>query len=265
MFSDNNGILKLQEGVEQKLQENRDQNKKILEHKKGYKTLEDKLSTLPDKISHDVMVPFTTKAFMPGKLIHTNEIQVLLGENYFLECSAKHAKEICKRRIKKCDQIMKELEEELSLVEGWKTQTNQLKKDQEECEEIVEHFTEEQLNDWREKHKESVQREKQKEKKVEKKKELTTDKEIWQRLEELEVRDALEKEWENEDNLSSQEEDSEEESSEEEIDDVEPDSDEGFQDNNEGVIVVDDSLDATGSKNVLKRSVSFADVKQQDY
>ena len=40
---------------------------------------------------------------------------------------------------------MKELEEELSLVEGWKTQTNQLKKDQEECEEIVEHFTEEQV------------------------------------------------------------------------------------------------------------------------
>ena len=40
---------------------------------------------------------------------------------------------------------MKELEEELSLVEGWKTQTNQLKQDQEECEEIVEHFTEEQV------------------------------------------------------------------------------------------------------------------------
>ena len=40
---------------------------------------------------------------------------------------------------------MKELEEELSLVEGWKTQTNQLKQDQDECEEIVEHFTEEQV------------------------------------------------------------------------------------------------------------------------
>ena len=40
---------------------------------------------------------------------------------------------------------MKELEDELSLVEGWKTQTNQLKQDQDECEEIVEHFTEEQV------------------------------------------------------------------------------------------------------------------------
>lgn len=30
------------------------------------------------------------------------------------------------------------------------------------------------------------------------------------------------------------------------------------------MIVVDDCLDATGSKNVLKRSVSFADVKQED-
>ncbi len=47
--------------MEKKLEENRVQNKKILEHKKRYETLEERLSTLPDKISHQVMIPFTTK------------------------------------------------------------------------------------------------------------------------------------------------------------------------------------------------------------
>ena len=28
---------------------------------------------------HEVMVPIGTKAFMPGELVHTNEVMVLLG------------------------------------------------------------------------------------------------------------------------------------------------------------------------------------------
>jgi hypothetical protein len=44
------------------------------------------------------MVPFGTKAFMPGELVHTNEVMVLLGENYFAERSAKQANEIANRR-----------------------------------------------------------------------------------------------------------------------------------------------------------------------
>ena len=39
------------------------------------------------------------KAFMPGQLIHTNEILVLLGDNWFAERSAKQACEIINRRI----------------------------------------------------------------------------------------------------------------------------------------------------------------------
>ena len=38
---------------------------------------------------------------MPGKLIHTNEIMVLLGDNWFAERSASQALEIVARR-KKC-------------------------------------------------------------------------------------------------------------------------------------------------------------------
>jgi len=213
------GLQKLQEGVDQKLEDNRAQTSKLKEHKKSYQTLEERLTTLPDKISHDVIVPFTKKAFMPGKLIHTNEIQVLLGDNYFLECSAKHAKEICSRRIKHCDEMLKELETEMKLVEGWQTQTNQLKQDQDKCQDITEHFTEEQLTKWRAKHKQSVIKQKNKEKE-ERKKEIKTDEDLWQRLEELEVREALEKEWEK---MSDDSEDSDDESQDEELTDDEVD------------------------------------------
>lgn len=37
---------------------------------------------------------------MPGQLVHTNEILVLLGDNWFAERSAKQASNIVKRRIK---------------------------------------------------------------------------------------------------------------------------------------------------------------------
>lgn len=49
-------------------------------------------------------VPFGSVAFMPGKLIHTNEIMVLLGDNWFAERSASQALEIAARR-KKCTVI----------------------------------------------------------------------------------------------------------------------------------------------------------------
>lgn len=45
-------------------------------------------------------VPFGSIAFMPGKLIHTNEILVLLGDNWFVERSAAQAQQIVERRMK---------------------------------------------------------------------------------------------------------------------------------------------------------------------
>lgn len=37
---------------------------------------------------------------MPGQLIHTNEILVLLGDNWFAETSARQAQDIVARRVK---------------------------------------------------------------------------------------------------------------------------------------------------------------------
>ncbi|KAK3166398.1 hypothetical protein QOZ80_1AG0045310 [Eleusine coracana subsp. coracana] len=53
---------------------------------------------LPDEVSHEVMVPFGGAAFFPGRLIHTNELLVLLGEGYYAERSAKQTTEILHRR-----------------------------------------------------------------------------------------------------------------------------------------------------------------------
>jgi unconventional prefoldin RPB5 interactor 1 len=49
-----------------------------------------------------MQVPFGKFAFMPGKLYHTNEIMVLLGDNWFVTRSAKQALEIAERR-KQCE------------------------------------------------------------------------------------------------------------------------------------------------------------------
>ncbi|KAJ8417871.1 hypothetical protein AAFF_G00227140 [Aldrovandia affinis] len=63
-----------------------------------YEALQERLHTLPDKLSYDIMVPFGPLAFMPGKLIHTNEVTVLLGDNWFAKCSAKQAVDLVEHR-----------------------------------------------------------------------------------------------------------------------------------------------------------------------
>ncbi|XP_041124574.1 unconventional prefoldin RPB5 interactor 1-like [Polyodon spathula] len=65
-----------------------------------YEALQQRLSTLPDKLLYDIMVPFGPLAFMPGKLVHTNEVTVLLGDNWFAKCSAKQASNLVEHRKK---------------------------------------------------------------------------------------------------------------------------------------------------------------------
>lgn len=45
-------------------------------------------------------VPFGPLAFMPGKLVHTNEVTALLGDNWFARCSAKQAQKLVAHRMK---------------------------------------------------------------------------------------------------------------------------------------------------------------------
>ena len=45
-------------------------------------------------------VPIGKHAFIPGQLYHTNEIMVLLGDNWFAQVTAKQARDIVSRRQK---------------------------------------------------------------------------------------------------------------------------------------------------------------------
>ncbi|KAJ9079309.1 hypothetical protein DSO57_1036749 [Entomophthora muscae] len=56
------------------------------------------LGDLPKQIKHKIMVPFGPLAFMPGEITHTNELTVLLGENWFADRSASQAQGIMERR-----------------------------------------------------------------------------------------------------------------------------------------------------------------------
>ena len=73
--------------------------KQLSKYKQDYEALKERLKTLPDRVSHEVMVPLGKYAFIPGHLKHTNEILVLLGENWFAQRSAKQSAEIVRRRI----------------------------------------------------------------------------------------------------------------------------------------------------------------------
>ncbi|KAK6157920.1 hypothetical protein DH2020_012168 [Rehmannia glutinosa] len=80
---------------------------------------------LPDETHHNIMVPFGKAAFFPGRLIHTNEFMVLLGEGYYAERTSKQTTEILKRRgkaletqVESLKAIMQDLKAEASFFDA---------------------------------------------------------------------------------------------------------------------------------------------------
>ncbi|KAM7040347.1 unconventional prefoldin RPB5 interactor 1 [Acridotheres tristis] len=93
-----------------------------------YEALKERLQTLPDKLSYDIMVPFGPLAFMPGKLVHTNEITVLLGDNWFSKCSAKQAIELVEHRKKHVRKALDDLQKVMKNFESRAEFTEDLQK-----------------------------------------------------------------------------------------------------------------------------------------
>ncbi|XP_062621068.1 unconventional prefoldin RPB5 interactor 1-like [Saccostrea cucullata] len=160
-----------------------------------YEALKKRLTTLPDKTKHDVMVPFGPLAFMPGQLVHTNEILVLLGDNWFAERSAKQATEIIGRRITTVQKQIDDLQAQKRLLEPRLEFTKNIPggSTNEDYFEITEEYDADKEKLWREEHRKSIQRQRKKEKierkSMEKEKTLT-DEEIWKRLDELEKQES---------------------------------------------------------------------------
>ncbi|XP_076040181.1 unconventional prefoldin RPB5 interactor isoform X2 [Oratosquilla oratoria] len=98
------------------------------------------------------MVPIGKRAFMPGHLVHTNEVLVLLGDNWFAERSAKQAVEIVGRRIKDCHQKTEDLLKIKKMHNNWLKEVCELKEEaMGDQVEIVEEITEEEYQAMKEK------------------------------------------------------------------------------------------------------------------
>ncbi|KAL3179793.1 hypothetical protein MRX96_037775 [Rhipicephalus microplus] len=93
---------------------------------RDYEALGERLRTLPERVSHEVMVPLNSLAFMPGRIIHTNEVLVLLGDNWFAERSASQAMDIARRRAEQCRKMQKELKAERQQRTNWIKYTDEL-------------------------------------------------------------------------------------------------------------------------------------------
>lgn len=108
--------------------------------KEDYVELKKKIDTLPNKVQQKINVPLagSNLAFVPGNIIHTNEILVLLGENYFALRSAKQASELIKRRLLNIQGQLAKLSESKTKTEQWLVETQQHKREKEEFVEIIE-------------------------------------------------------------------------------------------------------------------------------
>ncbi|XP_012588628.1 PREDICTED: unconventional prefoldin RPB5 interactor 1 [Condylura cristata] len=166
-----------------------------------YNALQERLSTLPDKLSYNIMVPLGPFAFMPGKLVHTNEVTVLLGDNWFAKCSAKqavglveHRKEHVRKTIDDLKRVMKNFESRVEFTED-------LQKMSDAAGDIVD-IREEIKSDFEFKAKQRIAHKPHSKPKTSdifeadfandiKSKDLLADKELWDRLEELERQEEL--------------------------------------------------------------------------
>lgn len=78
-----------------------------------YEALSRKLFTLPQKLRHPGLIPVGPRLFLPGELVCTNELTVLLGasgdESFFAERSAFQARGIVQRRLALIDERVRDL------------------------------------------------------------------------------------------------------------------------------------------------------------
>ena len=189
-------LNKLHDEQQRMIQESKEKAKIWAKHKTDYFDLKQKLSTIADKTTHQVMIPFGgKKAFFEGQLVHTNEIMVLLGDNWFVERSAKEAAEICDRRITRCNDMLQKLDQEIQLFQSWQDESNQLMSDS-KLREIREPFNEKDEEEWRKKHREKVKAARLSEQKNCKSNEETDDEEadLWKLLDQLEMEEDLKNE-----------------------------------------------------------------------
>ncbi|XP_038067005.1 unconventional prefoldin RPB5 interactor-like [Patiria miniata] len=149
-------VSRLKEEQERSLEETLVRIKKWEKFDDDYTALQDRLRTLPDKVSQNIMVPFGPVAFMPGQIVHTNEIMVLLGDNWFAERSAKQACEIIDRRKEHLNSMLSDLAKQRHLLEsrlGFTSELKDMSEGKGDLVDIREEYDPEKEAKWREERK----------------------------------------------------------------------------------------------------------------
>ncbi|CAL8086947.1 unnamed protein product [Orchesella dallaii] len=193
---DGESLNTLIEKYEQSLSTNSTEQERLDKLRQEYVTLKTRLTTLPLQLDYNALVPLGRRALCPGKIIHTNEIMCLLGDNWFVECSSAKAIEIVNHRVTKLDEQHESLRKERELINNWKQEAERqlVETIGEGTVEIREDYDEQHERHWREQHRESVRRyhQQQAKRRVEARQEKSqVEDELWSRLDELELQEDL--------------------------------------------------------------------------
>ncbi len=103
----------MQNRIHDYLKSNENKLNLLNEYKSDYIKLSTTLRDVVKKTSHNMMVPIGKKAMMHGTLVHTNEVLVLLGDNYFTEQSVYQSRQIIQRRLTHLNEQIKNLSLEI--------------------------------------------------------------------------------------------------------------------------------------------------------
>lgn len=116
------------------------------------------------------MVPFGVSnpstpplMLMEGTIVHTNELMVLLGDNWFVERSAKESIDIINRRQTKIKTLIEKFNAEKAQHEIWLGMINSLYGKEGGFQEINEKCDEDEEKRWREVHRQKVREHKRRE------------------------------------------------------------------------------------------------------
>jgi len=137
---------------------------------KQHEAIKDKLSSLPDKTRYNIQVPVGSTfpgqpplLLMKGYIKHTNEILVLLGDNWFVERSAKESVDIIDRRISRTRILLEKYKEEKKQHQQWLDFVETMDSDHKDLVDIKEESDSAKEEEWMQKHRQRVKEYKLKE------------------------------------------------------------------------------------------------------
>ncbi|XP_014286421.1 unconventional prefoldin RPB5 interactor 1 [Halyomorpha halys] len=178
--------------------ENKKNLKQWNEYKDKYEEVIKNLQYYNEKHQHSIFLPVGSKAYIKGRLVHTNDVWVTLGCGWFIKTSCKKAVEICERRIKSANELIEKWEKESTLLENMRDFSKEKDAfESEETKEVIEPYDEDQEKDWKLKHREKEKQYRQQLKELKEKTgsaNISTEKDIWEHLEALELQEELEDE-----------------------------------------------------------------------